>query len=106
MEIQLKNLSGKNLATGREQDCHRYLVVCDQEVVGVIHYRHTKTVAFTKILDPLKKQQVVEEVAKILNVSSLDSREVPSIPDELLNKEQGEEFYEFDEEETAGEGSD
>jgi hypothetical protein len=29
------------------------------------------------------------------------------VPDEILNKpSEGEEFYEFDEEETAGEGSD
>jgi hypothetical protein len=106
LEIQLKSLSGKNIATGATEDCQKYLVLCDSKIVGVIHYRHTKNVAFTKPIDPLKKQQIVEEVARILDVTSLESYEVPVIPEELASKEQGEEFYEFDEEDAAGEGSD
>ena len=102
MDIQLKSLSGKNLATGREQTSDKYLVICDNSLVGVIHYRHSNTVAFTKRLDPLKKQQVIERVAEMLDVTSLDSREVPSVPEEILNREEpGEEFYEFDQEGTT-----
>ena len=35
------------------------------------------------------------------NLSSLGSTEAPEIPEEFIGSEPGEEFYEFDEEDTA-----
>mgnify|MGYP003152922477 FL=1 len=101
MEVKLEQVSGKNLATGKVQTLEKYMIICDSELVGYIHYRHSNEPAFIVRLDPLKKQQVIEEIASILNVSSLGSKEAPEIPEEFIGSEPGEEFYEFDEEDTA-----
>ena len=47
-----------------------------------------------------------EDVAALMESKTRGFSEPPDVPDEILNKEQGEEFYEFDEEDAAGEGSD
>lgn len=107
MDIKLGKCEGFNLATKKREALERYWVMVDGMAVGFVLWNRPGYVIFTtKNIGPLEKEQISEEIAALMESKTRGFSEPPDVPDELLNKEQGEEFYEFDEEEVAGEGGD
>ena len=107
MDIKLGKCEGFNLATKKIETLERYWVMVDGMAVGFVLWNRPGYVIFTTMnIGPLEKERISEDVAALMESKTRGFSEPPDVPDELLNKEQGEEFYEFDEEETAGEGSD
>ncbi len=107
MDIKLGKCEGFNLATKKRETLERYWVMVDGMAVGFVLWNRPGYVIFTtKNIGPLEKERISEDVAALMESKTRGFSEPPDVPDELLNKEQGEEFYEFDEEEVAGEGSD
>lgn len=107
MDIKLGKCEGFNLATKKKETLERYWVMVDGMAVGFVLWNRPGYVIFTtKNIGPLEKERISEDVAALMESKTRGFSEPPDVPDELLNKEQGEEFYEFDEEEVAGEGSD
>jgi len=107
LDIKLGKCEGFNLATKKKETLERYWVMVDGMAVGFVLWNRPGYVIFTtKNIGPLEKERISEDVAALMESKTRGFSEPPDVPDELLNKEQGEEFYEFDEEEVAGEGSD
>lgn len=107
MDIKLGKCEGFNLATKKRETLERYWVMVDGMAVGFVLWNRPGYVIFTtKNIGPLEKERISEDVAALMESKTRGFSEPPDVPDELLNKEQGEEFYEFDEEEVAGEGGD
>lgn len=108
MDIKLGKCEGFNLATKKKETLERYWVMVDGMAVGFVLWDRPGHVIFTKAnIGPLEKEQISEEIAALMESKTRGFSEPPDVPDEILNKpSEGEEFYEFDEEETAGEGGD
>jgi hypothetical protein len=107
MEVKLQPVEGYNLGTKKKVRLDRYWVQVDNKAVGFVDYDSPGQICFIRTgIGPLEKEQISEEVSQMLNSKTKSYVEPPEVPDEILNKDsQGEEFYEFDEEDVAGEGS-
>jgi hypothetical protein len=81
-------------------------VMLDDHVVGHIHAdRDFSSIVFivTNMTDE-QKSEVESEVARMLGRDKVGSQSIPKLPKEL--EEQGNDFYEPDESDFAGEGED
>jgi hypothetical protein len=107
LDVKLEKCEGFNLATKKKETLERYWVIADGNAVGFVLWNRPGFVIFTqKNIGPLEKERISEDVAALMESKTRGFSEPPDVPDEILNKEQGEEFYEFDQEDAAGEGSD
>ncbi len=107
MKVDLQPVEGYNLGTRRKVSLDRYWVIVEKKAVGFVDFDSPGHICFIRTgIGPLEKEQISEEVSSRLKSKTRSYVEPPEVPDEILNKvSEGEEFYEFDEEDTAGEGS-
>lgn len=108
MEVELRPVEGFNLGTRKKELLGRYWVVAQGETVGFVDHDSPSQICFIRTrIGPLEKEQISEAVSSQLQTETRSYVEPPEVPDEILNKGvEGEVFYEFDEEDVAGEGSD
>lgn len=108
MQVQLQPVEGYNLGTKKKVSLDRYWVVVDDKSVGFVDFDSPGQICFIRTgIGPLEKEQISEEVSSRLKSKTRSYVEPPDVPEEMLNKVvEGEEFYEFDEEDSAGEGGD
>ncbi len=108
MDVKLQPVEGVNLGTRKKESLDRYWVIVDGKSVGFVDWSSPGHICFIRTdVGPLEKEQISEEVATVMQSKTRGYSDPPDVPDEILNKPStGEEFYEFDEEEAAGEGSD
>ena len=107
MEVKLRTFQGYNIGTREKHTLDRYWVDVDGVSVGFVMWKNPGHVIFIRRnIGPLEKERICEDVAALMKSRTRGFSEPPDVPDELLNREKGEDFYEFDEEDVAGEGGD
>lgn len=108
MKVELETHIGINLVTKKEQTYEQYRVflvesdVNGDEVrtwVGIIGWAHGSKLIFNRRIDPIKQKFVVEATEKMLSREGLRSVQPSDIDPSILNHQDQEDDYVFDEEE-------
>ena len=90
-KVQLVEIVGKNLATGRQQRVPMYRILVNGRPVGFIGWKARCKALFTEKLGPLEVATIEREIGRIMN-RTVSSRVVPEVPPELLNMPKGEDW--------------
>jgi len=102
VEVKLRQCEGYNIGTRTKENLERYWVDVDGLAVGFVMWNRPGHVIFIRRnIGPLEKERICEDVATMMKSRTKGYSEPPDVPDELLSKGKGEEYYEFDEEDIA-----